>query len=139
MKSLLTVFAAQYKYLLHWHKRSSFWSRYRNINSEYRKSIALLTEVLNERNFKIDLSLLETIDWHLIRGLQLIINYRGKIISALHSQLAPDTRAKLPARVRLEDAFSQPATLMKSWFSQQVLTALFCQPGIAKITLFVSL
>ena len=64
------------------------------------------SEVLNERNFKIDLLLLETINWHLIRGLQLIINYRGKIISALHSQLAPDTCAKLPARVRLEDAFS---------------------------------
>ena len=66
----------------------------------------LYSEVLNERNFKIDLLLLETINWHLIRGLQLIINYRGKIISALHSQLAPDTCAKLPARVRLEDAFS---------------------------------
>ena len=93
------------------------------------------TGVPNERNLKIDLSLLETINWPLIRGLQLIFNYRGKIISALHSQLALDTRPKLPARVR-EDAFSQPATLMKSWFSQQVLTALFCQPGIVKITLF---
>ena len=35
---------------------------------------------------KIDFSLLKTINWHLTRGLQLIINDRGKIISALHSQ-----------------------------------------------------
>ena len=97
---------------------------------------SFLPEVPNERNFDIDLSLLGTINGHLIRGLQLIINFRGKIISALHSQLALEIYAKLPARIRLEDAFSQPAPLMKSWFSEQVVTELFCQPEIAKVTLF---
>lgn len=50
-----------------------------------------ITGVPNEKIFKIDWSLPETITGHPISDLRLIINHRGKKISALQSQLAVDT------------------------------------------------
>ena len=81
--------------------------------------------VLNEKIFKIDLLLAQTIIWQSPSVLWLIINSRGKIISAPQSQLAVDNKMDFPARICAIEPFSQPGNFIYPFFPSKQLNSVF--------------
>ena len=84
-----------------------------------------ITGVLNEKIFKIDLLLALSIVWQSPSILWLIINFRGKILSAPQSQLAVYYEMYLPARIFAMEPKFQPAIFFSSPFFASKLGSYF--------------